>query len=476
MISNDDIGTVLITQNLTIREYSSSVIDQFSLKNSELNGSLENFTSKFSKISKKQFISSIKNALLSRSSVQLTIKTDDAKYFWTLISPAFRTSSKLGDLIVSFMKQDRHSGSFNENDEVFKTVFDSAPKSFVILDSRFKIIRYNQALCAMLGYAADELIGKPIDTVITGSRKKFRELNHNSQDRNAPANENFIVFNLNSIGKHSNVIPVEICLAPFFLKEQRYLIAILTDISKRKATEKKLLQQRRDLLKTNKELEQFAYSTSHDLRSPLKTIQGLSEAIDEELKDNNINLAITFNNQVKRGIDRLDKLILDIFEYTKARTQHEKLVHIDFNQLMEDITCNSLLRYSGNNIDLRTKFNHSKKFYSQKVRVFQILSNLISNSYKYYNPNQKKPYIEVATKNLKKNQIEISVKDNGIGIPEDSHNKVFSMFFRCASINNSGTGLGLALVKKHVDSLNGSINFSSSPRGTCFKIVFPLNP
>ena len=110
---------------------------------------------------------------------------------------------------------------------------------------------------------------------------------------------------------------------------------------------------------------------------------------------------------------------------------------------------------------------------SQKARISSILANLISNSIKYSKREGEQQFVEVITSNKEDNIFEIRIIDNGIGIPIDQQDKVYSMFFRASSSISFGSGLGLHLVRKNVVKLDGDISFNSSKNGTEFIIRLP---
>src|SRR5262249_49742725 len=110
---------------------------------------------------------------------------------------------------------------------------------------------------------------------------------------------------------------------------------------------------------------------------------------------------------------------------------------------------------------------------SDPMRLGQVLDNLVENAVKYSDPRKLAPVVRVETKALS-GRLYLRVVDNGIGIPADRHADVFKMFKRFGYHDQVGSGLGLALVRKHVERLGGEIRFTSSPDGTSFEVELPL--
>ncbi len=498
LITSTQIGTIFLTNDFRIRKFTPAIKEQLTLLDGDVGRPIHHFTSHFVDDDNKKFLKHLHSVVKNRVPIKDELQTKDGSWYLSQFFPFMRNSNVQDGAVVSFVdineiketrkqlelqrqvliqrnKELEHSTkALMDSEETFRSIFASAPEGILIADDKGKIVRYNQTLADMMGYDTSELIGKEVEVLIPPElrkghvkyRKDFQKNEKNNREMGAGRD-------LNAVRKNGELFPVEIGLAPFEATGKKFVSALVVDITERKKVEQKLHKQHQDLLRINKELEQFAYSTSHDLRSPLKTIQGLSEAISEELEDNEIELAKQYNSKIEQNAIRLDNLIIDIFEYTKASSDSEEMAPVNFKSLIKEIVTNGLASYDNNTVQLKTNFNHRSKFKSQNVRIYQILSNLISNGIKYSNPKSKSQYVEISTRDLPKNQLEIVVRDNGIGIPKDSQDKVFSMFFRANSVEKSGTGLGLSLVKKHVDSLKGKIDFKSNTRGTEFRVTLP---
>ena len=224
--------------------------------------------------------------------------------------------------------------------------------------------------------------------------------------------------------------------------------------------------------KTNAELDKFVYSVSHDLRAPLSSMLGVVEITEEETQD---SLVLEHLAMLKGSISRLDGFIQDILEYSRnARLEVQKET-IDFKTMIKDVTGN--LKYmSGNKrkVEIRTDINDRSNFLSDKNRLSIVLNNLISNAIRYQNPKAEHPYVDVKV-DMSDTETHITVRDNGIGISRELHEKIFDMFFR-VSENSIGSGLGLYIVKETIEKLHGRIEVDSEPLlGTAFNIYLPNN-
>lgn len=248
-------------------------------------------------------------------------------------------------------------------------------------------------------------------------------------------------------------------------------IANFRDITERRQYEAALETSNARLAKTNQELDRFVYSVSHDLRAPLASILGLIVLTESETTNEGLleNLAM-----MKQSVEKLDVFILDILDYARNARMELKSRRIDFPEMLDQIRTDlKFINAVGNSkFDIRVDIEDNDTFYSDRKRIHVILNNLISNAIRYSNPEAEEPFVEVKIY-FDDCGAWLSVKDNGIGINEAHHEKIFDMFYRVSKRSN-GSGLGLYLVRETVQTLNGTIEFRSEPNvGTGFLIFLP---
>ena len=232
--------------------------------------------------------------------------------------------------------------------------------------------------------------------------------------------------------------------------------------------------QKENYIKTNKELnrrnddlEEFAYITSHDLKSPLRGIYALASFIEEDTKEGNNDAVFDSISLLQDRIIKMENLINALLEYSKASKSDYKYHWIDINTCIEDIK--DLLFISENtSIEITSEL---PKVYGIKTKIFQVFYNLIENAIKY---NDKDQIIVTVSAKTKANEIIFYIEDNGSGIDKEYHGKIFEMFQTIAESGKESTGIGLSLVKKIIDMHKGSIHVTSEKhKGSIFEIRLP---
>ena len=232
-----------------------------------------------------------------------------------------------------------------------------------------------------------------------------------------------------------------------------------------------LLRSNEELKKSNKELDSFVYSVSHDLRAPLSSMLGVIGLCEMGNMDNFMQKNIGL---LKGSVKKLDGFIIDILDYSRNARLEVDRQEIHFDGLLSDIADN--LKFMGGDeqrsVDIRTTVRNGIPFYSDKSRLSIILNNLISNSIRYQNPKVADPFVEIRVE-VSETAANILIRDNGIGIDRVNQEKVFNMFFRVSS-QSVGSGLGLYIVKEAVEKLHGVVNLTSEiGKGTEFSIRLP---
>jgi light-regulated signal transduction histidine kinase (bacteriophytochrome) len=245
------------------------------------------------------------------------------------------------------------------------------------------------------------------------------------------------------------------------------MTGVCFDITKmKKRTEQTLLNLEEDLLRSNKELEQFAYVASHDLQEPLRMISSFTQLLSMRYKDKLDHEAQEFIMYAVDGASRMQALINDLLEYSRIGTRGKDLSVTDMH---------SILGQTLNNLSIKIKEKNAlitndelPAVYADGGQMVQLMQNLIGNAIKFCDTS---PIIHISA-NVERDHFLFTVKDNGI-IESRYFERIFQIFQRLhAKDEYGGTGIGLAICRRIVERHGGKIWVESKPgEGTMFKFT-----
>jgi signal transduction histidine kinase len=216
----------------------------------------------------------------------------------------------------------------------------------------------------------------------------------------------------------------------------------------------------------NAELDSFFYRVSHDLKGPITSLQGLHNLVTLEVKDAS---SLQYFDMYRTQVNRMSNIVMSLIDLTQMKHLENRKVRIDFPTLIDE--CIGSYNYVENfkNIEFIKEIGEVD-FQSEWAIINTILQNLIENAIKYSKPQH--PFVKISV-HKEGDDIQISVVDNGQGIDEAHQAKIFDMFYR-ASERTKGSGLGLYILKRAVERLNGTIELKSKPQeGSTFIVTLP---
>ncbi|HCM76243.1 MAG TPA: hybrid sensor histidine kinase/response regulator [Cytophagales bacterium] len=241
----------------------------------------------------------------------------------------------------------------------------------------------------------------------------------------------------------------------------------------RKKAERELHKQNQILVKVNNELDRFVYSVSHNLRSPLMSVQGLLNIARKEVEQNSVARLNEYFDMMDASIDKLDNTLKEILDYSKNARVDIEIGSINVKEML--VACIDKLKYITGADQLKTNIiiDGSESIYCDFFRLNVIFINLISNAINYRDINKETNTLLITVRTFPY-KTSLTFQDNGIGIFSDLKDKVFEMFYR-ASDRSNGSGLGLYIVKETIDKLEGKVSIDSQIGiGTTVEIDIPF--
>lgn len=234
--------------------------------------------------------------------------------------------------------------------------------------------------------------------------------------------------------------------------------------------EQHIVNQMTALKQTNKELEMLFYRASHDIKTPLSTVRGLTHSARREVSDEK---AIEYFSMIDQCWHNLNMIVDELGMVTDIKGEEPVAETVDFENIVHSVL-NELRGTNGfDQVVFSFDIVLKETFSSSPMLIRTILKNLLENAIKYSTKRTSFSYVKVSIQRSKENMVQIVVSDNGIGIKKEYHTKIFDMFFR-GTTQASGTGLGLFIVQNSLQKLNGAINVESDESwGTRFTILLP---
>jgi signal transduction histidine kinase len=222
--------------------------------------------------------------------------------------------------------------------------------------------------------------------------------------------------------------------------------------------ETRVAERTAELQRMVEEMEAFSYSVSHDLRSPLRSLAGYAEALQEDYADGLPPGARHYCDKIVRAARRMDNLTQDVLAYTRVTRCAMEITSVDLDPLLtEVIEQYPTLVSSAGSIRVHRPLGCVRGHVPSLIQCF---SNLLGNAVKFV-PDDRAPAIEVRAV-LQNRRRRVCVTDNGVGIDPADHTRIFGMFERAAGKKVPGTGIGLAIVKKAVERMGGSVGVIST--------------
>jgi two-component system, LuxR family, sensor kinase FixL len=370
--------------------------------------------------------------------------------------------------MVEELNRQKQQAVIRESVDRLRLILDSSLDAVVAIDEQGKITGWNPQAEAVFGWSREEALGEMLAELIIPEPYRIaqqRGLEHFRVTGEGPLLRRRL--ELIAIRKGGTEFPVELTVSPLRVGGHCEFCAFVRDISQRKATEDQIRRYATELERSNRELNEFAYSASHDLRAPLRAVAQMAAWIAE---DHGAELSEEVRNDLglmQRRVKRMQALLDDMLEYARAGRTEGGLTHVDTAQLAHEII-ETLPLSNGFTVHVGAM----PTLLSHRTPLHQVLRNLIGNAVKHHD----RPDGRVEVFGLDHgDHIEFFVRDDGPGIAQDYHEQIFRMFTTLKPRDAvEGSGMGLALVKKIVEGRGGAVVLESAEgRGSTFRFTWP---
>ncbi|MEC4864713.1 MAG: PAS domain S-box protein [Jaaginema sp. PMC 1078.18] len=242
-----------------------------------------------------------------------------------------------------------------------------------------------------------------------------------------------------------------------------------------KELENRVAHRTAQLQEINRELEAFTYSVSHDLRAPLRAIQGFSTALHEDYINVIDDVGCSYLQRLNQAAQKLDRLIQDLLSYSRLSRTEIQFKNLNLEHLIQNIIHQLSLEIKERNAKI-TISQPLAWVYSNPTILQQILVNIIQNALKFV-ASEVQPHIHIYSETTSDRLVRLWIEDNGIGIDPEHQERIFTLFERLhGSESYTGTGIGLALVSKCIERLRGQVGVESHlGGGSRFWLEIPMS-
>jgi len=355
-------------------------------------------------------------------------------------------------------------------EERFRLAVESSPSAMVMIDAAGCIVMVNAETERLFGYGRNEIVGRQVEILVP---PRYRAGHPGLRDGFISRPEVRAMGagrELFGLRKDGSEFPVEIGLNPIHTATGTLVLSAIVDITERKRAEEVLAQQRRELARSNAELEQFAYVASHDLQEPLRTVASYTKLLGSRYADQLDEDARTFIKFAQDGAIRMQSLIDALLAFSRVGTRARDPGPVDASTAVRQALVN--LKASIQEAGATVNCGALPSVIGDSLQLVELFQNLIGNAVKFR--STRPPRIDVTARRDGAEWV-FSVSDNGIGIDPQFFGRIFEVFQRLHGQEEyPGTGIGLAICKRIVERFGGRIWVESTPgAGTTFLFSLP---
>ncbi len=387
----------------------------------------------------------------------------------TLSSLVLISGTLYGALVVHLYFSSRRASAMAadlaESRGRLAAIIDNAVDGIITIDQRGIIQSVNDACTRIFGYEPGEMIGRNVKMLMPEPYHSAHDSYLGNYKRTNEAKIIGIGREVEGRRKDGFIFPLDLAVAKVELNGATIYSGIVRDITERKVSEQALIE-------ANAELEEFAYRTSHDLRSPIASSLGLLNISRDMLADGDVPAVGQMLQRMEGNFRRLDHLIQNIITVTRNRLMEEDEKPIELRPLVaEAIEALSHLE-DFKRIRIENHVPAELTIVSKPSKFQVIIGNMLSNAVKYHDPKEAEPAIDVRAFRYS-GRLRLSVEDNGLGVPLASRHMLFKMFKRLHPNRSFGSGLGLYILRKSAEALGGTALYEARDKGSRFVIELP---
>jgi PAS domain S-box-containing protein len=398
----------------------------------------------------------------------MRVRKDGSRFLANVVFTALRDAA--GNL-RGFSEFSHDLSETKESEARYRGLLEAAPDAMVVVNQAGEIVLLNLQAETQFGYRRDELLGQRVKSIIPEGFAERLIADGTRSAADALAQQIGTGIELIGRRKDGSEFPIEIMLSPLESAEGILVTAAIRNITERKESDEHLAKTVEELKRSNDDLQQFAYVSSHDLQEPLRMVSSYTQLLAKRYKgrlDSDADAFITF---AVDGCNRMQGLIQDLLAYSRAGTNGKALLEISGEDALQTALTN--LRIAIEHNGAVVTHDSLPAVTTDGTQLTQVFQNLVGNAIKYHGAEA--PRVHVSATRNGGNEWIFSVRDNGLGIDPQYFERIFIIFQRLHGRDEfEGTGIGLAICKKILERLGGRIWVESQPeKGSTFYFALP---
>ncbi len=368
--------------------------------------------------------------------------------------------------------------NFSEQASRLQAIIDTAIDGIIIINDRGIVDTINPAAAKLFGYEPEEVLKQNVSMLMTSLDQTHHDQYITRYLRTGEAKIIGIGREVVGKKKDGSTFPFRLAISEVRVEgEHRIFTGIIHDLTAQKLAEKQLIRYAAELERSNRELEDFAYVSSHDLQEPLRKIRAFGSRIEEKDMENLSEKGQDYLRRMLSASARMQKLINDLLSFSRVSTKNKAFVQVDLNQILWEVLSDLeiVIQESG----AKVEFSDLPVIEADATQMRQLFQNLISNAIKFR--REEPPHIQIyweeapsklANEGSNSQRISLFVQDNGIGFEEKFIDRIFHIFQRLDGQKFEGSGIGLAICRRIAGKHGGDITARSEPgRGSTFQVT-----
>ncbi len=349
-----------------------------------------------------------------------------------------------------------------------RAIIHNAIDGFITINTKGIIQDINPAVEKLFGYKEEELVGYNVSKLMPKSDARRHDNYINNYLHTGEAKIIGIGREVTGQRKDGTEFPFFLSVAKVDFEDEIIFLGTVRDISELKTSKEKLRRYAAELERSNRELQDFAYVSSHDLQEPLRKIQAFGDRLMKKEYDNLSEQGKDYLQRVLNASVRMQNLINDLLSFSRVTTRSKPFKTVDLNQIVKEVISDLEIAIEKSNAQIH--IDNLPTMEGDPTQLRQLFQNLISNAIKF-SKKEETPQIDVKCETLQPNMhltstpgdeiLRIKVQDNGIGFDSKYLDRIFHIFQRLEGQKYEGSGIGLAICKKIANRHGGTITAES---------------